>query len=80
MAKTRMHLLSKDGSDKVLNNLHSKVKYLSSLLPIIMALGNKDLNDSHWIQIFEELEDGARFISNMQAKKPFNLSELIASE
>jgi len=79
MAKTRIQLLSKDGTDKVLTKLHNKVRMISGLLPIIMALGNKDLNEGHWIQIFEQLENGAQFISNMQAKRPFSLSELITN-
>jgi dynein heavy chain len=52
---------------------------MASLMPIVMALGNKDLNEGHWIQIFEIIDNGPTFISNMQAKRPFNLQELIAS-
>ena len=79
MAKARITLLSKDNSDKVLNSLQAKVRMISGYLPIIMALGNKDLTENHWMQILDQLDNGEMLKENLKSKRPFCLQELIAS-
>ena len=77
-AETKMHLLVPPGSakgtvDPVLVEFKNRLLFLKGWMPIIVALGNKNLNDSHWKQIFEKLKDPVKY----QTKKNFNLQDLI---
>ena len=47
--------MSKEGKDSVLDKHASKVSYVSNVMPIVQALGNKDLRPRHWERIFIEL-------------------------
>mmetsp|Transcript_28691 Transcript_28691/g.25703 ORF Transcript_28691/g.25703 Transcript_28691/m.25703 type:complete len:350 (-) Transcript_28691:1344-2393(-) len=51
--KVKMQSIIKESKDTVLNQLTAEVEEIGSKLPIIMALGNKDLQARHWKKIFE---------------------------
>lgn len=66
-------LTNKDGSkDKVLQTFILEINQMSIQMPVIVALGNKDLKPRHWKQVFEML-------GMTQNTKNFTLSELIAN-
>lgn len=69
--KLRISNLSKDGKDKVLDVHEAKVKKITTLMPIITALANRDLKDKHWKKIFEKLDQ------QLQPNKPITLTELL---
>jgi len=54
--KTRIHNLSKDGEDKLLNKHEAAVNSMKAKMPIINALGNKNIKDKHWLEIFKSLD------------------------
>ncbi len=70
--RIRISNLSKDGKDKVLDAHEGRIKSISSLMPIITSVANKDLKDKHWKKIFEKLEQPGLF------GKPISLTEVIA--
>ena len=63
--------LSKENKDKVLDAHGARVSNVSTMMPVIQALGNKDLRQRHWKKIFESLG------SSWAPGKTFTLSELI---
>ena len=50
-----MNNLSKDGRDKILDMLTLEVKEVAAMMPIFLALGNKDLKPRHMKKIFDLL-------------------------
>ena len=51
----RVENLSDEGKDKVLDFFTIECKALNVQMPLISALGNKDLRARHWKQIFNAL-------------------------
>ena len=51
----RVENLSNEGKDKVLDFFTIEVKQLNVQMPLISALGNVDLRERHWDQIFKQL-------------------------
>jgi len=51
----RLSNLSDTNQDKVLDFFKVEVQALNVQMPLISALGNKDLRQRHWKQIFEAL-------------------------
>ena len=54
--KSRMHNLvreGKEGKDIILESFYTRIKEFESYMPVIVALGNRDIKKSHWIKIFE---------------------------
>ena len=49
------------------------LKSLNDLLPVVLALGNKKMTDTHWSEILKNFEGGATLL----AKNNFNLTELL---
>ena len=64
--------LNKEGKDRVLDSHAGRVQGTSQMMPVIQALGNKDLRLRHWKKIFEILG------STSQPGKTFTFSELIS--
>ena len=52
----RIKNLSKEDNDKVLDKHKERVASVSTVMPVIMALGNRDLKERHWKKIFEHLD------------------------
>ena len=57
----------------VMINFSQRVEEDLELIPIIMALGNKDLQDKHWNEIFKIFENGY----NLKEQDSFNLEQLL---
>lgn len=53
--KIRVTNLSKDGRDKILDMFTLEVKEVAAMMPIFLALGNKDLKPRHMKKIFDLL-------------------------
>jgi len=53
--RIRISNLSKDGKDRVLDSHEASIKTISSLMPIITSVANKDLKDKHWKKIYDKL-------------------------
>ena len=70
--KIRIANLSKEGRDKVLEAHEARIKSVVSLMPIIVAVANKDLKDKHWKKIYDKLEQP------MVAGKSVSLTELLS--
>lgn len=51
--KMNIHNLTTEDKDKVLDAYESKYKEFEANMPMIVALGNKDLQPRHWKKIFE---------------------------
>ena len=49
----RVENLSDEGKDKVLDFFTIEVKSLNVQMPLFLALGNVDLRERHWEQIFK---------------------------
>ncbi len=54
--KVKLQEVIKEGRDTVLERLTAEVNEIMNKLPIIMALGNKDLKERHWKKIFKLIE------------------------
>lgn len=54
--RIRIHNLSKDGKDKVLDAHENRIRSVEALMPIISSVANLDLKDKHWKKIFDKLE------------------------
>jgi dynein heavy chain len=67
----RVSNLSDTNQDKVLDFFIIEVKSLNVQMPLISALGNKDLRPRHWKQIFEALNP------TYQPGKQFTFQELV---
>ncbi|MHA2024046.1 MAG: dynein heavy chain [Candidatus Thorarchaeota archaeon] len=63
--KIRIQNLSKEGKDKVLDMFILEIKDMSAKMPIFMSLGNKDLQERHWNEIFEILGIANRPMKNV---------------
>jgi dynein heavy chain len=53
--KQRIHNLTKENKDKVLETHAHRVANVTQMMPVIVALGNKDLKQRHWTKIFSLL-------------------------
>jgi len=54
--KGDIRLLNEDEKDSVLDHFSAEYKVIEEKLPVILALGNKDLRHLHWVEIFEKLD------------------------
>lgn len=54
--KMNIHNLTTEDKDKVLEAYEKKFKSFETNMPIIIALGNKDLQVRHWKKIFDILQ------------------------
>jgi hypothetical protein len=52
LLKTRIQNLSNTGTDRVLETFIIEIKQISAMMPVFLALGNKDIQDRHWKKIF----------------------------
>jgi len=51
--RIRVKNLNSQGNDQLLEIFTNELKFMHHIKPIIGALGNKDLRQRHWQQIFE---------------------------
>ena len=52
----KLQEITKDTRDTALERLTAEVNEIMGKLPIIMALGNKDLKERHWKKIFKLID------------------------
>jgi dynein heavy chain len=52
---------SDDVKDEVLEKLKSQFMGIQQKLPVILALGNKDLRPYHWKEIYEKMDCGMSY-------------------
>lgn len=74
-AATKMSLLvkTKGTNDPVWTEMNRRLNLMRNWIPIIVSLGNKNLNENHWKQIFDRLSDPIKYKTN----KEFSLQDLI---
>jgi hypothetical protein len=48
--------LNENENDMVLNHFSAEYKIIEEKLPVILALGNKDLKFLHWKEIFDKMD------------------------
>lgn len=75
-AATKMSLLTGakgSSADPVLAEFNNRLMLMRNWIPIIVSLGNKNLNENHWKQIFDRLSDPIKYKTN----KEFSLQDLI---
>lgn len=70
--KIRIANLSREGRDRVLEAHEARIKSVVNLMPIIVAVANKDMKDKHWKKIYDRLEQP------MVAGKSVSLTELLS--
>jgi hypothetical protein len=56
--KGDIRLLNEDENDSVLKHFETEYKIIEEKLPVILALGNKDLKFLHWKEIYEKMNCG----------------------
>lgn len=59
--------------DKVLEHHEANMNEISTLMPVINAVANKNLKDKHWRKIYEKLEQPFPANANSEIK----LNELL---
>lgn len=59
--------------DRVLEEHEARIKYIVSLMPVIVAVANKHLKDKHWKKIFERLGE-----HSFDPKRHISLTELLS--
>ena len=69
--KIRIHNLNVTGSDQLLDVFLAEMKTMQDIMPIVSALGNHDLRERHWKQIFELISQ------TFNPGKVFSLKDLI---
>lgn len=55
MLRVRSHNLTKEGKDQVLEAHTKRIAADSQNVPVILALGNRNLKNRHWKKIFDIL-------------------------
>lgn len=81
-AETKLHLLAgantplKGFSDPVLVEFKNRLTFMKGWMPIIVSLGNRSLNESHWKQVYDKLRDPVKYTT----KKNFSLNDLIEDD
>lgn len=71
--KGTLMMVNKDVKDMVLEDLYSKVKKVSNMVPIVEELSIEALKARHWTKIFDLLAGDVSYVEG----RPFCLSELI---
>ena len=71
--KLELMKISKEGKDQVAEELSSKVKEITNMLPVIENLSIEALKSRHWVKIFQELEADVEYVEG----RYFSLSELV---
>jgi hypothetical protein len=69
--KQRINLLTEKGYDKQLEFFIVELKEFQYMLPIILALGNKDLKEQHWSQMSSQVHP------SINSTKKFSINDLI---
>ena len=64
---------TKAGPDQILAEFKNRLTSMKGLMPIVVSLGNKNLQEVHWRQIYEKLREPAKY----KTRKDFSLSDLI---
>ena len=67
---------SKDAEDQVLRVFKNRLVTMKEYIPLIVSLGNQNLQEEHWREIFENLDEPAKY----RTKKDFSLNDLLADQ
>lgn len=71
--KLELMKISKEGKDLVAEELSTKVKEITNMLPVIENLSIEALKSRHWVKIFQELDADVEYVEG----RYFSLSELV---
>jgi dynein heavy chain len=78
-AATKLFLLTgskSSTSDPILTEFNNRLAWMRNWIPIIVSLGNKNLHETHWRQIFDKLRDPIKY----KTKKDFSMQDLIEDD